>query len=130
MKKVAFTGVAALVAMLFVVASTALASGQKGGRGIIKTGKCSASSHWKLKAKADDGRIETEFEVDQNRVGKRWHVVLKRNGSVAFNGIRRTTAPSGSFEVRRLLAGGAATRIVATARSLQTGETCRAALSL
>jgi hypothetical protein len=133
MKKVAFTGFAALVAMLFVVASSALAEdggGHKGGRGIVKTGTCSASSHWKLKAKSDDGRIETEFEVDQNRVGKRWHVVLKRNGSVAFNGIRRTTAPSGSFEVRRLLAGGAGTQIVATARSLQTGETCRAALAL
>ena len=130
MKKVAFTGFAALVAMLFVVASSALASGHKGSPGIVKTGKCSGSSHWKLKAKADDGRIETEFEVDQNRVGKRWHVILKRNGSVAFNGIRTTRAPSGSFEVRRLLAGGAGTRIAATARSLQTGETCRAALTL
>jgi hypothetical protein len=130
MKKVAFTGIAALVAMLFVAASSALASGHKGGRGIVKTGKCSGSSHWTLKAKSDDGRIETEFEVDQNRVGKRWHVVLRRNGSVAFNGTRTTTAPSGSFEVRRLLAGGAGTRIAAIARSLQTGETCRAALTL
>ena len=130
MKKVAFTGFAALVALLFVVASSALASGHKGSPGIVKTGKCSASSHWKLRAKADDGRIETEFEVDQNRVGKRWHVVLRRNGSVAFNGVRKTRAPSGSFEVRRLLAGGAGTRIAATARSLQTGETCRAALAL
>ncbi len=130
MKKVAFTGFAALVALLFVVASSALASGKKGNPGIVKTGTCSGSSHWKLKAKADDGRIETEFEVDQNRVGKRWHVTLKRNGSVAFNGIRTTTAPSGSFDVRRLLAGGAGTRIAATARSLQTGEICRAALVL
>jgi len=131
MTKFSLIGIAALVAMLSLLASTALASGQKGGRGIIKTGKCSASSHWKLKAKADDGRIETEFEVDQNRVGKRWRVTMSRNGHVVFRGIRTTTAPSGSFEARRLLAGPAAgTRIVATAKSLQTGETCRAALAL
>ena len=129
MKKLSLIGIAALVAMLSLLASTALASGDKGGRGIIKTGKCSASSHWKLKAKSDDGRIETEFEVDQNRVGKRWRVTIKRNGSNVFRGIRKTQAPSGSFEVRRLLAGGAGSRIVATAKSLSSGETCRAAVT-
>jgi len=76
-KKIAITTAAALVAALSVVASTALA---KGGPGVVKTGKCSASSHWKLKAKADDGRIETEFQVDQNRNGKRWRVTLVSNG--------------------------------------------------
>jgi len=131
MKKLTLTGIAALVAMLALLASTAFASGHKGGPGIIKTGKCSASSHWKLKAKSDDGRVETEFEVDQNRVGKRWRVTMSRNGHVVFRGIRTTTAPSGSFEARRMLAGPAAgSRIVATAKSLQTGETCRAALAL
>ena len=131
MKKLSLIGIAALVAMLSLLASTALASGDKGGRGIIKTGKCSASSHWKLKAKSDDGRIETEFEVDQNRVGKRWRVTIFRNGSKVFNGIRTTRAPSGSFSVGRLLAGTAGTdRIVAKARALSSGETCSGALSI
>jgi hypothetical protein len=136
MKKLSLIAVAALVGMLSLLASTALAEdggGHHGGgkRGVIKTGTCSASAHWKLKAKSDDGRIETEFEVDQNRVGKRWRVTISRNGSAVFRGIRTTTAPSGSFEVRRLLAAPAAgSRIVATAKSLQTGETCRAALAL
>ena len=137
MKKLSLIAVAALVGMLSLLASTALAEdggghhGGKGGRGIIKTGTCSSGAHWKLKAKSDDGRIETEFEVDQNRVGKRWRVTIARNGSAVFRGIRTTTAPSGSFEVRRLLAGPAAgTRIVATAKSLQSGQTCRAALAL
>jgi hypothetical protein len=131
MYKLTFIAIASLVATLSLLASSALASGQKGGPGIVKTGKCSGHSTWKLKAKSDDGRIETEFQVDQNRVGKRWRVTLSRNGSAVFRGIRTTTAPSGSFEVRRLLAGPAAgTRIVATAKSLQTGETCRAALAL
>jgi hypothetical protein len=124
-----FIGIIALIAGLVVLASTATAAGTKGGRGIVKSGTCSASSTWKLKAKSDDGRIETEFEVDQNRVGKRWRVTLVRNGSTVFRGIRTTLAPSGSFSVNRLLAASAGTRIVATAKALTSGETCRGAIS-
>jgi hypothetical protein len=115
------------LAMLAVTASTAFA---KDGRAVIRNGSCSAASDWKLKAKPNDGRLETEFEVDQNRVGKRWRVTLTRNGVTVFSGIRTTVAPSGSFEVRRLLAGPASGRIVATAKAMQSGETCRAQLSL
>jgi hypothetical protein len=129
MKK--FVAIIATLVGLVVLASTATAAGTKGDRGIVKTGKCSAHSTWKLKAKNDDGRIETEFEVDQNRVGKRWHVTIFRNGSKVFSGIRTTRAPSGSFEIGRLLAGTAGTdRIVAKARALSSGETCRGALSI
>ena len=95
--------------------------------GVLKTGKCSAGTTWKLKAKREDAGVETEFEVDQNRVGRRWSVVLRRNGSVVFRGVRRTVAPSGSFEVRRILPRGG--RITAIATALARGETCRAALS-
>ena len=126
-----FIAITALLAGLVVLASTATAAGTKGGRGIVKSGKCSANSSWKLKAKNDDGRIETEFEVDQNRVGKRWRVTIFRNGSKVFNGIRTTRAPSGSFEVGRLLAGSAGTdRIVAKAKSLSSSETCSGTLSI
>jgi hypothetical protein len=131
MHKAVIAIIAVLATTLVVLASTATAASHKGNPGVVKTGKCSASSHWKLKAKADDGRIETEFEVDQNRVGKRWRVTIARNGSRVFRGIRTTVAPSGSFSVHRLLAGPATgSRIVATAKSLSSGETCRAALSL
>jgi hypothetical protein len=130
MQKLTFIGIAALAAMLLALVPTALAGGSKGGDGIVKRGKCTASSTWKLKAKSDDGRIETEFEVDQNRVGKRWRVTLVRNGSTVFSGIRTTVAPSGSFTVRRLLAASAGTtRIVASAKALQGRESCRAAIS-
>ena len=76
MQKLTFIGIAALAAMLLALAPTALAGGSKDGDGVVKRGKCTASSTWKLKVKSDDGRIETEFEVDQNRVGKRWRVTL------------------------------------------------------
>lgn len=130
MQKFTFIAIAALAAMLLALAPTALAGQSKGGKGIIKTGKCTASSTWKLKVKSDNGRLETEFEVDQNRVGRRWRVTLMRNGSSAFSGIRTTVAPSGSFTVRRLLAASAgSTRIVASAKALRGGESCHAVIS-
>ena len=98
--------------------------------GVIKTGKCSNGASWKLKAKHDDARIEVEFEVDQNVNGRRWNVVLKRDGAVVFRGARLTRPPSGSFEVNRRIADPAgAVRIVATARAA-AGGTCRAALTI
>ncbi len=129
MHKFTLIGIATIAAMLLALAPTALAGASKGGDGVIKRGKCSASSTWKLKVKSDDGRIETEFEVDQNRVGKRWRVTLAQNGSTVFNGSRTTVAPSGSFSVERLLAASAGTtRVVATAKAVQGGESCRAVI--
>ena len=131
MQKLMLIGIAALAATMLAYAPTTPAAGSKGGDGIVKRGTCSASSAWKLKGKSDDGRIEAEFEVDQNRVGKRWRVTLVRNRSTVFSGIRTTVAPSGSFTVRRLLASSAGTtRIVASARAVQGGESCRAVVAL
>jgi hypothetical protein len=98
--------------------------------GVIKTGKCSNGASWKLKAKHDDARLEVEFEVDQSVNGRRWNVVLRRDGAVVFRGARITRPPSGSFEVNRRIADPAgADRIVATARAA-AGGTCRAALTV
>jgi len=126
MHKLMLIGILSLLAMLAVTASSAYA---KGGQAIIRNGSCSAASDWKLKVKSDDGRLETEFQVDQNRVGKRWRITLTRNGATVFQGIRTTVAPSGSLSVSRLLAGPASGRIVATAKAMQGSETCHAALS-
>ena len=115
-----FIAIAALVGLLVVLASTATAAGTKGGRGIVKSGKCSAHSTWKLKAKNDDGRIETEFEVDQNRVGKRWRVTIFRNGSKVFSGIRTTRARAARSRSAACSPRSAGTdRIVAKARALE-----------
>jgi hypothetical protein len=110
-------------------ASTATASG--GGKEVIRQGSCSGRADWKLKAKLDDGRIEVEFEVDQNRVGRRWRVVIRQNGVKRFSGIRTTQPPSGSFEVRRFLDNKPGSdRIVGRARALANGQTCRGALTI
>ena len=129
MRKITLISLSVLALALLAFAPGAFAGSDK-GREVIKRGKCSGSSTWKLKAKLDNGRLETEFEVDQNRVGRSWRVTIVQNGRTVFSGIRRTVAPSGSFEARKLLANRPGTdRIVATARALAGGETCRGSLS-
>jgi hypothetical protein len=94
------------------------------------SGSCSGRSTAKLKVKPDDGRLEAEFEVDQNRNGVTWSVRLRRNGKVVSRARARTTAPSGSFSVERRLADPAGRdRITATATS-PSGETCRATVTV
>src|SRR4051812_14337075 len=80
------------------------------------SGSCSGRSTAKLKVKTDDGRLETEFEVDQNRNGVTWSGRLRRDGKVVTRARARTKAPSGSFSLERRLADPAgANRVSATA---------------
>ena len=119
------TGV--LVATTLVAAP--LAASAKDGD-VIRRGDCSMRSDWKLKLSPENGRIEVEFEVDQNRNGQKWNVVLKRNGNVFWRGTRETQPPSGSFTVRKLTRDSAGTdRIVARARNVRSGEVCRGVAS-
>ena len=107
-----------------LVAAPMTASAKDGD--ILRRGDCTARSDWKLKLSPENGRIEVEFEVDQNRNGQRWNMKMKRDGNVFWRGSRTTRPPSGSFEVRRLARNGAGTeRIVVRARNPRTGEVCR-----
>ena len=92
MRKLIVFSLLALAAATLTVAPVASAQ-RDDNREILKRGKCSGASTWKLKLKFDDGRIEAEFEVDQNIVGRRWRVVLRRNGVVALRRIRRREHP-------------------------------------
>jgi hypothetical protein len=115
-----------LVASVAAIAPTATAVAKHGGDDNTARGTCSKGATSKLKVSRDDSRLETEFEVDQNRNGVRWKVVLKRNGRTVVSTTKTTRAPSGSFELRRLLTDGAGTdRITAKATS-PSGQTCTA----
>ncbi len=93
---------------------------------IIREGNCSGAADWKLKLSPENGRIEVEFEVDQNINGRVWNVTLKRNGNVVFRGQRTTQAPSGSFELRRVTNNGAGPdNFVARAVDQRSGQVCR-----
>jgi len=123
MRRVVTAGLLVCVASL-LAATTAAARGADRAKTV--RGTCTGAAASKLKVKADDGRLEIEFEVDQNRVGRRWRVVLRRNGAVVFRGVRTTTAPSGSLEVRRSVRASARSTVAASARALVGGQTCRA----
>ena len=135
MTKTSRLTVTALTAAIALGAAPAAAfasdSSHGGGGGVTRSGSCTGSTDWKLKAKADDGRLEVEFEVDSNQVGQTWQVRLTDNGSQFFAGTRRTVAPSGSFSVETRTANKAGTdRIVASATNAATGEVCRGALAI
>jgi hypothetical protein len=103
----------------------------KDGAGDIRrTGSCSGSADWKLKAKPDDGRIEVEWEVDSNRNGQTWRVRIFDNGNRVVATRATTHGPSGSFSVERKIPDLAGSdNLVARARHLGTGQVCRAGLT-
>ena len=92
---------------------------------ILVRGSCTAGSTAKLKLSAENGRIEVEFEVDQNRNGVAWTVVLEQGGRRVGRLNRTTRAPRGSFEARKVIANAAGADIV-RARASRQGEVCSA----
>lgn len=123
-------GAGALLAALGP-AGSALASDDDPDRDEVRVaGRCGAGATAKLKLERDDGALEVELEVDQNRNGVAWRVAIVHERRVAWKGTRRTRPPSGSFTVERILTDlpGADT---VTARAIgPNGLTCRAAATL
>jgi hypothetical protein len=120
--------VAVSLVALIVLAVPAVASA--GDRDVIREGPCSGRSDWKLKLSPEDGRIEVEFEVDQNVVGDEWRVRIRHDGEIAFRGTRTTRGASGSFELRIVEPNNAgADNFRARARNLSTDEVCAGSAS-
>jgi hypothetical protein len=126
-KSFAAVGVAVTLAAALATAAPASAKGAV----VTKSGKCSATSTWKLKAKPNNGKIEVEYEVDSNKVGQTWAWRLADNGVRVASGKATTVAPSGSFTVKRMIANKAgADKIVGKASLAATGETCSGTVTL
>jgi len=118
-----------LTLSLFAAALLAVpVAAAKGGhdRGVTVRGTCSQQSTSKLKLSRDNGRIEVEFEVDQNRSGVQWQVTLRRNGTRVASLSATTRGASGSFEVRRLIADRPGTDRISARATRASGETCTA----
>ena len=120
---------AALATVAIITVPTAAApANAKGGDRVETATRACASGVIKVKAKADDGRIEVEGEVDTNRRGQRWAWSIRRDGKVAARGTGRTAGASGSFSVERKIANPAGSdRIVF--RAVRHGRVCRAAVT-
>jgi hypothetical protein len=93
---------------------------------VLVRGKCTAASTSKLKLSDEDGRIEVEFEVDQNRNGVRWAVRLFQDGRRIAQLSRVTRPPSGSFEARVLARNRAGTDVFSARATRASGEVCTA----
>jgi hypothetical protein len=113
---------AVLTAGSAVLAVAPVASA-KNGDGIRVSGVCKQNSTSKLKLSGEDGKVEVEFEVDQNRNGVPWKVSLRRNGKVVTSTTATTRAPSGSFSLRRVIPGAHGAFVAVATRS---GERCTA----
>lgn len=123
----ATTTAAALLALPVLAAAPAHASG---GDAVRRSGSCSGSTSWKIKAKADDTGIEVEAEIDSNRHGQTWTWKLRDNAELVDSGRATTTRPSGSFSVHRIAADAAgADAFTFRAKNPTTGETCVARVS-
>ena len=116
-----------VMVMAVVVAALALSPTALAKDGVRVSGKCSKASTSKLKLGREDAGTEVEFEVDQNRNGVRWRVVLFLMGPGVPPRGAVTRAPCGWFDGRLVSAG--AGRFVARATS-PSGEICRAAASI
>ena len=118
-----------LTALVALLVGAAPSPGKDGDGRVIRTGDCSGASNWKLKAKPDDGRLEVEADVDQNRNGVLWKVKLRRNGKTVVSANRRTKAPSGSLSLDRRIANPAGTDTISLVAT-RDGETCRGSLNV
>ncbi len=123
--------IAVSLTLCIAALTPAVAVGKNGGANEVRVaGKCTKSSTAKLKAKPDDGRLETEFEVDQNRNGVAWKVTITRNGASVVNTTATTRAPSGSFSLERRISNVAGVDRISARATSPTGEVCTASLSL
>jgi hypothetical protein len=125
-KRTSMIGVMAALVALISLTATATANDAD----VRKAGSCTGSTSAKIKLSPEDGGIETEFEVDQNRTGVTWRVVLRHNGKVATRTKGTTGGRSGSFEIRRVLAGGQGTDTISARAVSPSGEVCTASASI
>jgi hypothetical protein len=122
---------ATLVAAVVVCSLFASVAAAKDGRGEVRAaGVCGRAASSELRLRGSDRGIEVRFELDHNRAGVAWRVALVHERRVAWKGAATTTAPSGSFEIRRTVPDlpGADT-VTATAWG-PNGLVCRATATL
>jgi hypothetical protein len=128
-KNITRIAAAATLAAGIAVTASVPAMASHGGGGKQNSGQCSQGANWKIKAKADDGRIEVEAEVDTNQSGQTFAWKLTDNGTLVEKGSSTTGGASGSFSVERKIANMAGTDAIKfKAKNAENGETCVATI--
>ncbi len=117
-----------ILATAVPVVALPAAADAKGARLIISKA-CAGGGVSKLKAANEDGRIEIEFQVDVNRNGQVWNVVIQRNGATVYAKTKRTVAPSGSFESRKIISNAAGADHISATATGPNGRSCAVSLT-
>lgn len=131
MNRTALRALAAAGVATLAVSAAAPALASSGDGRVERTGSCSGSTDWKLKAKPDNGRLEVEGEVDSNKNGQTWKWKILHDGDVSYRGKATTRGPSGSFSIERRVVNSPGTdRIGFRAHNPNTGETCTGSLGI
>jgi hypothetical protein len=128
MKKL-ITGVTLAVLALAATMLTAAPVATAKDGDVLRRGTCTGGATSKIKLSEEDGRIEVEFEVDQNRNGVRWLVRIAQNGRQVARLSRVTRPPSGSFEARIVRPNRAGTDVFRARATSRSGEVCTARAS-
>jgi hypothetical protein len=115
-----------LIGLAVAVGTIAPAAALAKDGDVERNGTCTGNATAKIKLSPENGRIETQFEVDQNRNGVTWGVVLRRNGNVVVRTTATTRPPSGSFEVRRLLGNSPGPDTISARATSPGGQVCTA----
>ena len=130
LRRLALAAVAAALLPALPTSAFARDGGDDDRREVRVKGSCGRGATAKLKLKERDGRIEAEFEVDRNRAGERWRVVLSHDGRVTHRLNARTSGRSGSFSVERSLPDYSGADRVSARGYGPKGLTCTAAAVL
>jgi hypothetical protein len=127
MKRWSIGAPVALIALSLTLLAAPVGAAKDGD--VLVAGSCTSSSASKLKLSEENGRIEVEFEVDQNRNGVRWTVRIVQNGKRIARLTRVTRAPSGSFEARVLAPDKPGADSISARAISPSGERCTARAS-
>lgn len=103
--------------------------GRDGGDEVRTSGSCGGGARSELRLKADDGTIETRFEVREARRGS-WRVVVVQERRVVWRGTVRAGRGSRSFRVERELDDLAGADAIMVRASGPRGVTCNASGTL
>jgi hypothetical protein len=115
--------------LLLALPSTSDAKHGGGDDEVRTAGTCGGRASSELRLKADDGSIETRFEVRGARGGSAWRVVIVQERRVVWRGSVR---PGGgrSFRVERELRDLDGADSISVRASGPRGVTCRASGTL
>jgi hypothetical protein len=94
-------------------------------------GQCSGYATWRLKVKADDGRLEVEGRIYTNHRGQPWNWQILHDGGVSYRGKTKTSGESGSLKItRRVVDSPGTDRIGWRAVNPRSGQKCHGSVSI